>query len=67
MDDLVIETRNLTKVFAGCIAVQDVNLRVRRGAIHARPTAPGSTTQRQALAPEGEIEDALCAGIVGCL
>jgi hypothetical protein len=34
---------------------------------HARPAAPGSTTQRQALAPGGEIEDALCAGIVGCL
>jgi ABC-type branched-subunit amino acid transport system ATPase component len=31
MDDLVIETRELTKVFAGFTAVQDVNLRIRRG------------------------------------
>jgi branched-chain amino acid transport system ATP-binding protein len=46
MDDLVIETRDLTKVFAGFIAVQDVNLRVRRGSIHALigPNGAGKTT-----------------------
>jgi hypothetical protein len=33
--DLFIETRGLTKQFAGFIAVQGVNLRVRRGSIHA--------------------------------
>jgi branched-chain amino acid transport system ATP-binding protein len=44
--DLVIETRNLTKEFAGFTAVQDVNLRVRRGSIHALigPNGAGKTT-----------------------
>jgi branched-chain amino acid transport system ATP-binding protein len=46
MDDLVIETRDLTKQFAGFTAVQDVNLRVRRGSIHALigPNGAGKTT-----------------------
>ncbi len=46
MDDLVIETRELTKQFAGFTAVQDVNLRVRRGSIHALigPNGAGKTT-----------------------
>ncbi|MGH6916211.1 MAG: ABC transporter ATP-binding protein, partial [Geminicoccaceae bacterium] len=46
MDDLVIETRGLTKQFAGFTAVQDVDLRVRRGAIHALigPNGAGKTT-----------------------
>jgi branched-chain amino acid transport system ATP-binding protein len=45
-DDLVIETRDLTKLFAGFTAVQDVNLRVRRGSIHALigPNGAGKTT-----------------------
>jgi branched-chain amino acid transport system ATP-binding protein len=44
--DLVIETRELTKEFAGFTAVQDVNLRVRRGSIHALigPNGAGKTT-----------------------
>jgi branched-chain amino acid transport system ATP-binding protein len=44
--DLVIETRELTKLFAGFTAVQDVNLRVRRGSIHALigPNGAGKTT-----------------------
>src|SRR5919106_1014026 len=46
MDDLVIETRGLSKQFAGFIAVQDVDLRVRRGSIHALigPNGAGKTT-----------------------
>ena len=46
MDDLVIETRDLTKVFAGFTAVQDVDLRIRRGSIHALigPNGAGKTT-----------------------
>src|ERR671918_135513 len=46
MDDLIIETRGLSKQFAGFIAVQDVNLRVRRGSIHALigPNGAGKTT-----------------------
>jgi branched-chain amino acid transport system ATP-binding protein len=44
--DLVIETRALTKQFAGFTAVQDVDLRVRRGSIHALigPNGAGKTT-----------------------
>ena len=46
MDDLVIETRGLCKQFAGFIAVQDVDLQVRRGSIHALigPNGAGKTT-----------------------
>src|SRR5919106_5446785 len=46
MDDLVIETRGLSKLFAGFTAVQDVDLRVRRGSIHALigPNGAGKTT-----------------------
>jgi branched-chain amino acid transport system ATP-binding protein len=44
MNDLVIETRGLTKEFAGFTAVQGVDLRVRRGSIHALigPNGAGS-------------------------
>src|SRR5512144_3434178 len=45
-DDLILETRGLTKEFRGFIAVRDVSLRVRRGTIHARigPNGAGKTT-----------------------
>jgi len=41
-----IETRNLTKVFAGFIAVKNVNLKIQRGTIHALigPNGAGKTT-----------------------
>jgi branched-chain amino acid transport system ATP-binding protein len=34
-DDVILETDGLTKVFRGFVAVRNVNLRVRRGSIHA--------------------------------
>jgi branched-chain amino acid transport system ATP-binding protein len=45
-DDLIIETRGLTKQFNGFYAVNDVSLRVRRGNIHALigPNGAGKTT-----------------------
>jgi len=45
-EDILLETRNLTKEFAGFLAVNDVALRVRRGAIHALigPNGAGKTT-----------------------
>jgi branched-chain amino acid transport system ATP-binding protein len=45
-DDFILETRNLTKEFAGFVAVNDLSLRVRRGAIHALigPNGAGKTT-----------------------
>jgi branched-chain amino acid transport system ATP-binding protein len=45
-DDIILETQDLTKEFAGFTAVNTVNLRVRRGTIHALigPNGAGKTT-----------------------
>jgi branched-chain amino acid transport system ATP-binding protein len=45
-DELIIETRDLSKQFNGFYAVNEVNLRVRRGDIHALigPNGAGKTT-----------------------
>src|SRR5574339_835932 len=45
-DDLILETRGLTKEFKGFVAVQNVSLKVRRGSIHALigPNGAGKTT-----------------------
>ena len=44
--DYILETRGLTKEFKGFVAVNGVNLKVRRGAIHALigPNGAGKTT-----------------------
>ena len=46
MSEHVLETRGLTKEFGGFTAVRDVDLRVRRGSIHALigPNGAGKTT-----------------------
>jgi branched-chain amino acid transport system ATP-binding protein len=46
VDELILETRGLKKEFKGFVAVNDVNLRVRRGSIHALigPNGAGKTT-----------------------
>src|SRR6187200_141359 len=45
-DDFILETENLTKEFAGFVAVNGVNLAVARGTIHALigPNGAGKTT-----------------------
>ncbi len=45
-DEYILETRKLTKEFAGFVAVNAVSLRVRRGTIHALigPNGAGKTT-----------------------
>ncbi len=45
-DDIVLETRALTKEFKGFVAVDNVSLKVRRGSIHALigPNGAGKTT-----------------------
>jgi branched-chain amino acid transport system ATP-binding protein len=45
-DDVILETRKLTKEFHGFVAVNAVDLRIRRGAIHALigPNGAGKTT-----------------------
>src|SRR5580704_3409826 len=45
-DDFILETRSLTKEFNGFVAVCDVDLKVRRGSIHALigPNGAGKTT-----------------------
>ena len=44
--DIILETRSLTKEFKGFVAVDHVDLRVRRGSIHALigPNGAGKTT-----------------------
>ena len=46
MNDTILETRGLTKEFRGFVAVNNVDLRVRRGHIHALigPNGAGKTT-----------------------
>jgi branched-chain amino acid transport system ATP-binding protein len=46
MREAILETENLTKDFAGFVAVRDVNLRVERDTIHALigPNGAGKTT-----------------------
>src|SRR5512141_249536 len=45
-DEIILETRGLTKEFKGFIAVNGVDLQVRRGTIHALigPNGAGKTT-----------------------
>lgn len=45
-EDIILETAGLTKKFGGFHAVKDVNLRIRRGSIHALigPNGAGKTT-----------------------
>ncbi|MCC5977781.1 MAG: ABC transporter ATP-binding protein [Salinarimonas sp.] len=45
-EDYILETRNLTKEFKGFAAVEDVDLKVKRGSIHALigPNGAGKTT-----------------------
>src|SRR6478735_204235 len=45
-DDIILETRGLTKEFKGFVAVREVSMRVRRGTIHALigPNGAGKTT-----------------------
>jgi len=44
--DIILETQGLSKEFLGFAAVQDVNLKVRRGSVHALigPNGAGKTT-----------------------
>ena len=46
MDEFILETKGLTREFAGFTAVRNVDLRVRRGTIHALigPNGAGKTT-----------------------
>ncbi|TMV84713.1 ABC transporter ATP-binding protein [Thioclava sp. BHET1] len=46
MDDIILETRDLKISFGGFLAVKGVNLKIRRGAIHAiiGPNGAGKTT-----------------------
>jgi branched-chain amino acid transport system ATP-binding protein len=45
-DEIILETRGLTKEFKGFVAVKEVSLKIRRGSIHALigPNGAGKTT-----------------------
>ena len=45
-EEIILETAELTKEFAGFVAVSGVNLRIERGTIHALigPNGAGKTT-----------------------
>src|SRR5260370_39171482 len=45
-DEMILETRGLTKEFQGFVAVDGIDLRVKRGSIHALigPNGAGKTT-----------------------
>jgi branched-chain amino acid transport system ATP-binding protein len=45
-EDIILETQGLTKEFKGFVAVRNVNLKIRRGTIHALigPNGAGKTT-----------------------
>src|SRR6186997_3680238 len=46
MSEIILETSGLTKQFRGFVAVKDVDLRIRRGTIHALigPNGAGKST-----------------------
>lgn len=46
MNEYILETQNLIKEFEGFVAVNNVNLQVKRGSIHALigPNGAGKTT-----------------------
>ena len=61
MSDIILETRSLTKEFKGFTAVNNVNLQVERGHIHALigPNGAGKSTLASVIAgrEEYEVED----------
>ncbi len=61
MDDHILEMRGITKTFPGVIALEDVNLEVRRGEIHAicGENGAGKSTLMKVLSgvhPTGDYE-----------
>ena len=59
--DLILETRRLTKQFNGFTAVNGVDLRVRRGTIHAL-IGPNGAGQDHMLQPVDQVPDADAQG-----
>ena len=55
--DCILETKQLTKEFKGFVAVDKVDLRVKRGTIHALigPNGAGSPIENEANALAGQI------------
>src|SRR5437879_1610498 len=54
-DSFILETRHLTKEFSGFVAVSNVDLRVRRGQLHALNGRNGALEIATTLAMEPEL------------
>ena len=65
--DFILETENLSKEFAGFIAVNDVSLRVARGTIHALigPNGAGKTTFIDTVSGLCRAKSGFCTGGIG--
>ena len=55
MSEIILETSGLTKQFRGFVAVKDVNLKIRRGTVHALIGPNGAGRARFSGKPKSSL------------